>query len=209
MGDDHQGRPGLGAAGEQQVDDRCRRWRRRDCRSARRRRSAAGAGRWRGRWRRAAARRPKAAPGNASRRWPRPTASSSSAARSHAPSTPASSSGVATFSCAVIVGSRWKACSTMPIRPRRARARASSSSAEKSAPATVSEPDVARSSPVSTAISELLPEPEGPSRASVSPAATSRSIPRRISTAAAPSPSVRRRSRAHNCKGACHARAMA
>jgi hypothetical protein len=46
--------------------------------------------------------------------------------RAQASGWPASSSGVATFSCAVIVGSRWNACSTMPMRPRRARASAAS-----------------------------------------------------------------------------------
>ena len=51
---------------EQQVEDRARRSRRRDCRSARRRRAEPGAARWRGRWRRAAARRPTAARDNGS-----------------------------------------------------------------------------------------------------------------------------------------------
>ncbi len=45
-------------------------------------------------------------------------------------SVPASSSGVATFSCAVMVGSRWNACSTMPMRPA-PRASASASSVER------------------------------------------------------------------------------
>ena len=76
-------------------------------------------------------------------------------------------------------------------RPRRARARSSSPNAAKSCPATPSVPLVARSRPESTAISELLPEPEGPSSASVWPCSTARSIPRRISTAPPREPKVR------------------
>ena len=95
------------------------------------------------------------------------------------------------FPVAVIVGNRWKACSTMPMRPRLARASESSSSEAKSSPPTVSLPPLARSRPVSTAINELLPEPEGPSSASVSPAMTFRSIPLRMETGAVPLPRVR------------------
>ena len=91
---------------------------------------------------------------------------------------------------AVIVGSKWKAWRTMPMRPRRARASASSFIAAKSAPATFSVPLPARSSPESTAISELLPEPEGPRSASVWPAGTTRSMPLRICTEALPLPSA-------------------
>src|SRR5438128_3450764 len=45
--------------------------------------------------------------------------SSSAAARAHASASPASSIGVATFSCAVIVGSRWKACRTIDRKSTR------------------------------------------------------------------------------------------
>jgi hypothetical protein len=52
-------------------------------------------------------------------------------------------------------------------------------------------PDVARSSPESTAIRDDFPLPEGPSKATLSPLATCRSMPRRISTRAAPAPRAR------------------
>src|SRR3546814_4866360 len=51
-------------------------------------------------------------------------------------------------------------------------------------------PPLARSSPASTAISELFPDPDGPSSATDVPAATSRSTPRKISTGALSLPSV-------------------
>jgi hypothetical protein len=60
-----------------------------------------------------------------------------------------------------------------------------------SSPSTRTVPDVARSSPAITAISELLPEPEAPSTATVSPSSMDRLIPRRISVRAAPWPRVR------------------
>jgi hypothetical protein len=53
------------------------------------------------------------------------------------------------------------------------------------------DPPVARSSPESTAIKEDFPEPEGPSKATLSPLATFRSMPRRMSTRASPVPSAR------------------
>ena len=72
---------------------------------------------------------------------------------------PASSSGTATFSSAVMVGIRWKDWNTMPtLRPRK-RASASSSSRRRSEPATTIEPVSARSSPASTISSVVLPEP--------------------------------------------------
>ena len=75
------------------------------------------------------------------------------------------------------------------MRPRRARASASSPNEVKSVPAIWMVPPVGRSIPDNTAISEDLPEPEGPSSAIVSPAPTCRSTPRRISTRAALVPS--------------------
>ena len=83
---------------------------------------------------------------------------------------PANSSGSATFSCAVMVGMRWKPWNTMPIWSRRRRARASSSSGPRSRPATSTRPDVARSSPPATIIRLDLPAPEGPTTAAISPA---------------------------------------
>ena len=58
-------------------------------------------------------------------------------------------------------------------------------------PDDVTAPPLARSSPLSTAISDDLPDPLAPRIASRSPRATSRSIPRRISVAASRRPSVR------------------
>ena len=80
----------------------------------------------------------------------------------------------------------------MPIRPRRAAARSSSSRRLKSSPAIRIRPESARSSPDRIAISEDLPEPEGPSSATFSPASTARSIPFNMSTRADPLPSARR-----------------
>ena len=59
---------------------------------------------------------------------------SSCSARAKASSSPASSSGSATFSSAVMVGTRWKDWKTMPMRRPRKRASASSSSADKVRP---------------------------------------------------------------------------
>lgn len=75
------------------------------------------------------------------------------------------------------------------MRPRRARASASSFMPPNSAPATLIVPPLGRSMPDSTAISEDLPDPDGPSSATLSPAATLKSTPRRISTCAAREPS--------------------
>ena len=84
---------------------------------------------------------------------------------------PASSSGKATFSRAVMVGTRWKDWKTMPIwRPRKT-ASPSSSSAPRSWPATLTSPESGRSSPAIVISSVDLPEPEGPTRPVASPAA--------------------------------------
>ena len=103
-------------------------WPRRDCRSARRRPGSPDPARARAQARRAAARRRRAASdSDAGDRRARPIASSC-AARAAASGLPASSSGTATFSSAVMVGIRWNDWKTMPTwRPRK---RASSSSLE-------------------------------------------------------------------------------
>jgi hypothetical protein len=137
-----------------------RRWRCRDCRSARRRAARPGAARWRGRSPRAAARRPTIAPDNGEP-VAQPDRLEFGRARSKASLAPASSSGTATFSSAVIVGSNWKAWRTIPIRPA-GPGQPSSSSAVKSAPAIRIVPPLARSSPTSTAISDDFPAPRRP-----------------------------------------------
>jgi hypothetical protein len=149
-----------------------RRSRRRDCRSARRRTAGQGVRPGRGPGRRAAARRPTAGadsgsgaptgrPGPASRgrwRWRRGFRRS-----------PA---GVATFSSAVMLGSRWNDWNTRAARPRRRRARPSSFSFARSWPNRRTVPAVGSSSPAPTAISDDLPDPDGPTMATRSPGAT-------------------------------------
>ena len=90
-------------------------------------------------------------------------------ARSNASAWPASSSGVATFSSAVIVGIRWKDWKTTPICSRRNRASASSFIAVRSRPSAVTRPELARSSPPISMRSDDLPDPDGPTNPSVSP----------------------------------------
>ena len=190
VGDDDQARAARARALEQQVDDPRLRSRRRGCRSARRPAAAAASARWRARSPRAAARRPTVAPGNGSRDEPGRPPPVRRGPCPRAPSSRASSSGTATFSIAVIVGSKWNAWSTTPIERPRSRASRSSSISTTSSPSRRALPPVGRSSPEITAISELLPEPDGPRMASVSPSSSLRSIPRRISVRAAPRPRV-------------------
>ncbi len=78
---------------------------------------------------------------------------------------PANSNGRATFSSAVMVGTRWNDWKTMPMLLPRMTASSSSLSPMKSCPATRTEPEVARSSPAMTIKSEVLPEPLGPTTA--------------------------------------------
>ena len=115
-------------------------------------------------------------------RAPRPTASRQARARSSASRRPASSSGTATFSSAVIVAIRWKDWKTMPTRSRRSMASSSSVMVPRSRPATETRPSVARSSPAATSRVEVLPDPDGPTTATDSPGATARSMPRRTLT---------------------------
>src|SRR6516225_7344103 len=79
----------------------------------------------------------------------------------------------------------------MPMCLPRKRARASSSSLLKSLPATNTEPESARSSPVITISRVDLPDPDGPRSATASPRPILRSISRRMWTRAAPPPSDR------------------
>src|SRR6056297_3454339 len=109
-------------------------------------------------------------------------ASSSSIARSRASRRPASSSGVATFSSAVMVGIRWKDWNTTPTCARRSRASASSLMVPRSWPKARTVPPVARSSPPISISSEDLPEPDGPTSPTLSPRWTSSVIPWSIRT---------------------------
>src|SRR5262245_28228958 len=111
-----------------------------------------------------------------------PTSASRPRATSKASAWPANSSGSATFSSAVIVGTRWKDWKTMPILRPRTSASASSLRLAKSCPATRTPPEVARSRPAMIINSEVLPEPLGPTMATDSPGAMLTSTPRRIST---------------------------
>src|SRR5580658_4229888 len=90
-----------------------------------------------------------------------------------------------------MVGMRWKAWKTMPMASRRKRARPSSSRVPRSMPATATRPRLGRSRPPVTIISVDLPEPEGPTRLTVSPGATRSETPRRTLTGPAALASVR------------------
>src|SRR5580692_8382423 len=90
----------------------------------------------------------------------------------------------------------------MPIASRRRRARASSSHAVISWPAKRTDPAVARSRPASIISSEVLPEPDGPTSPAASPAAISRSIPRRMLTGPAAEGTVSMRPRTATSGGA-------
>ena len=103
-------------------------------------------------------------------------------ATSKASALPANSSGSATFSSAVMVGTRWNDWKTMPMLLPRTSASSSSLRPMKSWPATRTEPDVARSRPAMIISSEVLPEPLGPTTATDSPGAMPTSTPLRIST---------------------------
>ena len=83
---------------------------------------------------------------------------------------------------AVIVGIRWNDWNTTPMWSRRKRASASSFIAVRSWPRTVTDPPVAVSSPPISIRSEDLPDPDGPTRPSVSPRPTRMVTPRRMLT---------------------------
>src|SRR6478609_9925831 len=97
---------------------------------------------------------------------------------------------------AVSIGSRLKAWNTKPMCSRRKIVSAVSSRPARSRPATVTEPEVATSSPARQCIRVDLPEPLGPMIAVKRPAGRSRSTPRRACTALSPAPYVRVRPRA-------------
>src|ERR1700704_354068 len=112
-------------------------------------------------------------------------------ARSRLLGAPASSSGTATFSSAVMVGMRWNDWKTMPtLRPRK-RASASSLRLLSAWPATTTEPLSGCSSPAMTINRVDFPEPEGPTIPIASPRPIFRPMSLSICTLAAPRPSVR------------------
>src|SRR6185295_19402605 len=71
---------------------------------------------------------------------------------------------------------------TMPTWPRLKRARPSSPSDVISVPAIWIRPDVTASSPAATMRRDDFPDPDGPRRATVSPAATHNDTPARMFT---------------------------
>src|SRR5687767_906461 len=89
-----------------------------------------------------------------------------------------------------MVGIRWKDWNRIPISRPRKTARRSSSSSSKAWPSTRTAPAVGRSIPPTTASSVDLPDPDGPTTLTELPAATSRSMPRRILTGPAALPRV-------------------
>ena len=83
-------------------------------------------------------------------------------ARRRASARPCSSSGSITFSSAFRLPSSWKLWNTKPTFAARTAARASSSSANRSTPASRTVPVVGVSSPAMIDSSVLLPEPDAP-----------------------------------------------
>src|SRR5262249_33030471 len=125
---------------------------------------------------------PESCAGKCSARCARPTSANSALAVAKAAGFPAKSSGRATASSAVMVGTRWHDWKTMPILLPRTMASSSSLRPRKSRPATRTEPDVARSRPATIINSEVLPDPLGPTTATDSPAPISRLTRFKIST---------------------------
>ena len=144
----------------------------------------------RGRWRRAAAARPRARsaggpPGRRGRgcaRGGRSTGAPRSTCR------PASSNGSSTFSLTDSVGTRLKAWKTKPTWLRRKRVRALSSSRDKVAPPSTTSPLVTSSRPAATFIRVDLPDPDGPMMAVKSPRRMSTVTSSRATTAPCPTP---------------------
>ena len=92
--------------------------------------------------------------------------------------------GSATFSSTVMPSSRLKNWKTRPMCRRRIRASSSSLRPVTGSPATVMSPSSGVSSPATRFSSVDLPQPEGPIRATNSPAATVRFTPRSARTGA-------------------------
>ena len=77
----------------------------------------------------------------------------------------------ATFSAAVIVGKSEYAWNTIPVSRRLA------GTSVTSRPSISTRPSVGRSNPASSRSAVVLPQPDGPSRASNSPGSSARSSP--------------------------------
>ncbi len=129
---------------------------------------------------------PDSTPGTAEALSPMPSRSSRSRARVSAifRLRPAMIAGRATFSSTVMPSSRLKNWKTRPTWLRRIRASSSSVRPVTSSPATVISPSSAISSPATRFSSVDLPQPEGPIRATNSPAPTVRFTPRNARTGA-------------------------
>ena len=120
--------------------------------------------------------------------WASPSTSSISSARRRASRAPAPSrsSGISTLSTAVRTGRRLKAWKTKPMCRARYAVRSRSDMEQMSRPSMSTSPPLKRSRPARQLSSVVLPEPDGPTTATISPRATSRSTPRSASTTAAP-----------------------
>src|ERR1700726_4458412 len=92
---------------------------------------------------------------------------------------------LATFSTAVIASWRWKPWNTKPIWWARSPASSASDALTASRPATVTSPLLGRSSVPRIVSIVVLPEPEGPTTATWSPAAISTLTSRSATTAPA------------------------
>src|SRR5271155_2506562 len=106
---------------------------------------------------------------------------------------PRTSSGIATFSAAVKSGSRWCRCQTKPTARLRYSASSVSENDWSEFPPKYTVPLVGVSSAASRCNKVLLPVPEGPTTATISPRAIVRFIPARGVTSCAPERKVFRR----------------
>src|SRR6202171_1588870 len=97
-----------------------------------------------------------------------------------------SRSGISTFSTAESTGSRLKAWKTKPMFWLRYAVRARSDIVDRSWPSTTTCPPSKPSSPDRQLSNVVLPEPDGPTMATISPRSIERSIPRSASTSLAP-----------------------
>ncbi len=92
------------------------------------------------------------------------------------------SAGIMAFSTAVNSGKRWWLWKMKPTVSLRKRARPASSRSKMGSPAKRTSPRVGTSSAPMTLRKVLLPEPDAPVSATISPGASSRSMPRSTST---------------------------
>ena len=99
---------------------------------------------------------------------------------------PASRAGRAMLSPSVSVGSKLKNWNTNPMRVRLIVVRASSPSEARARPSSDSVPDVGRSIAPQRCSSDDLPQPDGPMRATNSPASRVNETPARACTSEVP-----------------------